>query len=157
MASQLSLIEGGCLCGDVRYQSSKRPTLGAYCHCRMCQKAYGGPFQATICSPKHDFRFTRGSPRYYRSSEIAQRGFCDRCGSPLLFHYHDVPRSGFSSQDWPLRKDAVWGTAAHYHTDQRISWCPIDDGLPQWTSQKTLHRDEAGGNGKFKPAADDRS
>jgi len=35
---------GGCLCGAVRYESTKPPIWVGYCHCRMCQKAYGNLF-----------------------------------------------------------------------------------------------------------------
>ena len=51
---------GGCQCGAVRYELSGRPTNPCICHCRMCQKAVGGPF-AVICPVlKTDFRLTRG-------------------------------------------------------------------------------------------------
>ena len=31
------------------------------------------------------FVFTRGAPAIYRSSEIAERGFCAVCGTPLTY------------------------------------------------------------------------
>ena len=40
-------LEGGCLCGRVRYRVMAAPLDGAYCHCRMCQKSSGAPLQAT--------------------------------------------------------------------------------------------------------------
>ena len=39
-------LEGGCLCGDIRYKVSgelakeEKPSL---CHCRICQRAAGAP------------------------------------------------------------------------------------------------------------------
>ena len=33
---------GGCQCGAVRYALYAMPE-GSVCHCRMCQKAVGGP------------------------------------------------------------------------------------------------------------------
>ena len=31
-------LEGGCLCGAVRYTSEAEPALTAVCHCPDCQK-----------------------------------------------------------------------------------------------------------------------
>jgi hypothetical protein len=52
----------------------------------MCQKAGGAPFMAFTGSvrQKH-FVLTRGAPAIYRSSEIAERGFCAVCGTPLTY------------------------------------------------------------------------
>jgi hypothetical protein len=35
-------VEGGCLCGAVRYAADSPPTNGHHCHCSMCRNAYGG-------------------------------------------------------------------------------------------------------------------
>ena len=74
---------GGCLCGDVRYESSGMPGKNSgYCHCRMCQRAYGNGFTAFIEFPAESFRLIQGEPTIYRSSNVGERGFCARCGSP---------------------------------------------------------------------------
>ncbi len=39
-------LAGGCQCGAVRYRLVAEPTGVNICHCRMCQKASGGPFMA---------------------------------------------------------------------------------------------------------------
>lgn len=79
-------ITGGCQCGAVRYALLARPE-STVCHCRMCQKAVGGPF-AALCKVKlADLVFTRASPARFRSSTAAERLFCAACGTPLGFHY----------------------------------------------------------------------
>ena len=37
------VMTGGCQCGAVRYALNAQPE-GSFCHCRMCQRASGGPF-----------------------------------------------------------------------------------------------------------------
>lgn len=44
---------GGCQCGAVRYALYAAPE-GSVCHCRMCQKAVGGPFAALAKFAKSD-------------------------------------------------------------------------------------------------------
>jgi len=39
-------LAGGCQCGCVRYELSGAPDHVSVCHCRMCQKASGGPIMA---------------------------------------------------------------------------------------------------------------
>lgn len=144
-----SPIEGGCLCGAVRYRSARPPLQGAYCHCTMCQKTYGGLFMATIEFVHDDFKFTRGLPKYHRSSAVARRGFCGECGSPLVFAYDNSPNiwvligSLDHPEDWPLLKGAPWGQAMHLHVDNKVSWLTIDDGLPQFTGETTPFKDGA--------------
>jgi hypothetical protein len=73
---------GGCQCGAIRFRAS-RFGRSSICHCRMCQKAFGGFFGALVTV--HDLEWTRGSPRRFTSSNKAQRGFCVDCGTPLTF------------------------------------------------------------------------
>jgi hypothetical protein len=85
-----AVLSGGCQCGAIRYALDQQPVNVHVCHCRMCQKAVGGPF-AVICPvQKTAFRVTRGTISYFHSSDIARRGFCSACGTPLLFEYPEV-------------------------------------------------------------------
>ena len=75
-------VTGGCQCGAVRYRVAELKG-SAICHCRMCQKAFGSLFGALVTAP--GLAWTRGEPRYFRSSNRARRGFCDQCGTPLCY------------------------------------------------------------------------
>ena len=35
------LIEGGCLCGAVRYEANAEPAFAVHCYCRQCQRITG--------------------------------------------------------------------------------------------------------------------
>ena len=82
------VMTGGCQCGAVRYALFETP-LSTICHCRMCQKAVGGPFAALSKVPVSRFAWTRGEPAAFRSSSAAERHFCAACGTPLTFHFLD--------------------------------------------------------------------
>src|SRR5580700_10943356 len=79
-------MTGGCQCGAVRYALFEAPE-SSVCHCRMCQKAVGGPFAALCKLSLENFAWTRGQPSAFKSSSIAERHFCAACGTPLTFHY----------------------------------------------------------------------
>ena len=76
---------GGCLCGAVRYRVAAWRGGATLCHCRTCQQAGGGPFMAFAPVAHADFALTQGALKLYRSSDIAERGFCANCGSPLTY------------------------------------------------------------------------
>lgn len=78
------MVSGGCQCGAVRFCAS-RFGRASICHCRMCQKAFGGFFGALVTA--HDLEWTRGAPRHFASSNKVQRGFCGDCGTPLTYEY----------------------------------------------------------------------
>ncbi|MFU1479411.1 GFA family protein [Roseovarius sp. C7] len=75
--------EGGCLCGAVRYRVAGALRDVIYCHCSQCRRASGHHVAATACAPE-DLSVT-GEPRWHRSSDEAQRGFCPDCGSNLFW------------------------------------------------------------------------
>jgi hypothetical protein len=87
-------LTGGCQCGAVRYRLEAAPFNIHVCHCRMCQKAVGGPFAVICPALKSKFTVTRGDMAHFASSDIARRGFCAQCGTPLTFEYPDVADIG---------------------------------------------------------------
>ncbi len=127
-------IMGGCLCGAVRYESTQPPITGGYCHCNMCRKAYGSLFTAMIKFHRNHFRFIKGEADYHRSSDLARRGFCSDCKSPLVFAYDDQSTlfvlGGTLDYpgNWPFDTKGWWG---HAFVEDKVSWYEIKDGLTQ--------------------------
>ena len=84
-------MQGGCMCGQVRYVAHVTSDDAYLCHCRMCQHAIGNVSVAWFNIPKVDVRWLAGKPTQYASSPIASRGFCDNCGTSLTFAFLDGP------------------------------------------------------------------
>jgi hypothetical protein len=68
-----AVLAGGCQCGAVRYALYARPEGAHICHCRMCQKAVGGPFAALAPIRLANFGWTRGSPGTFLSWKAVRR------------------------------------------------------------------------------------
>jgi hypothetical protein len=77
-------LSGGCQCGAVRFSAS-RLGRASICHCRMCQKAYGGFFGPLVTA--FGVEWTRGAPSWFQSSNKVRRGFCAACGTPLAYDF----------------------------------------------------------------------
>ena len=121
---------GGCLCGAVRYEARGKPHDAQICHCRMCQRASGAPMLAFASFARSDFRYTRGEPRVYRSSQLALRSFCPQCGTSLAFEYlAGDPTVGITlaTLDDPTRvvPDTHWGA------ESMLPWLHFADDWPR--------------------------
>ncbi|MET0747152.1 MAG: GFA family protein [Rhizobium sp.] len=113
-------LTGGCQCGAIRFACDLPPDNVHVCHCRMCQKAVGGPF-AVICPVlKSAFRVTRGSFSWFESSALARRGFCSHCGTPMIFEYPPYPDIGVlvGTFDTP----AAVAPVVQYGIESRVPW-----------------------------------
>lgn len=76
---------GGCLCGSVRYAVDGPLRNVLVCHCTMCRRLHTYVGAYTACAPEH-LRIESGDAlRWYRSSDIARRGFCGQCGAMLFW------------------------------------------------------------------------
>ena len=124
-------LEGGCLCGEVRYRISAAPHHADYCHCRMCQRATGAPVVPWLTVASAALAWTRAAPAVYRSSAKAERLFCARCGSQLVFREIALPDHldvTLASLDDP---EAV-RPSHHIWTASRIGWFETADDLPRY-------------------------
>ena len=129
------LHTGGCQCGAVRYALLAEPSDPHICHCRMCQKAFGSFFAALTGVALEDFALTRGALSIFRSSSLAERGFCSACGTPLSFHYVDSARIAVSigSLDHPQ----LIPPRMQYGIEGRMPWFPEID-LPSATTEEDM-------------------
>ncbi|HWA01154.1 MAG TPA: GFA family protein [Caulobacterales bacterium] len=79
------MIEGGCLCGAVRYTARGEPIASLLCYCRDCQRASGSGHVPVMVVGKAGFVCTGPVAAYPPATEKSGgRHFCSVCGS-LLF------------------------------------------------------------------------
>ena len=123
-------LTGGCQCGAVRYEMIAPPKWASICHCRMCQKASGQPFMAFTGGNPENIRWTAGAPSFFRSSDIAERGFCARCGTPLTYGR----KGGLSVTIGSLDDPSAVTPMMQNGIQDKMTW--LDD-LPRMQSQRT--------------------
>ena len=111
---------GGCQCGAVRYRFTSKPSGAHICHCRMCQKAFGGFYAPLVGGPRDTFEITRGELGIFLSSDQAERGFCARCGTPLTFAYRDG--NWMSVAIGSLDDPAAFPPVDQHGVESRLSW-----------------------------------
>jgi hypothetical protein len=120
---------GGCQCGKVRYALYVAPENSHVCHCRMCQRATGGLFAALAGAPKSAFAWTQGEPAFFESSNLATRGYCRDCGTPLSFSYNQ-PEARFYVTIGSLDDPEAAPIIRQYGIESRLSWVKFCDDAP---------------------------
>jgi len=122
------VAEGGCQCGAVRYAFYAPLENPHACHCRMCQRAVGGVFALLAGGRKDNFAWTKGTPAFFASSNLAQRGYCRDCGTPLSFAY-DRPGARFYVTMGSLDDPNV-PIIIQYGVESRVGWVKFCEDVP---------------------------
>ena len=123
-------LNGGCLCGRVRYEVSGAPFYTTACHCADCRRAAAAPYVAWFSVMRAAFRFVSGAPRDYVSSPGVVRSFCADCGTPLTYRNAALPDEIDVATASLDRPDDV-PPERHTWVSQKLAWVVIADGLPQ--------------------------
>jgi hypothetical protein len=91
----MATLNGGCLCGAVRYECPAEAAMSALCYCTDCQHATGGAFSAGFMVPKESFKLLRGDLKGFEitgdSGNKVTRNFCPTCGSPVMNGFTSMP------------------------------------------------------------------
>lgn len=124
------LLDGGCLCGEVRYRVADRFEYALNCHCSMCRRATGSAFKAFAGIRRTELAITQGQDRLLTFGDAAAHDVrCRSCGSFL----YSVVRNG----EWlhlalgSLADAPGIRPTAHIFVGSKAPWFEITDGLPQ--------------------------
>ena len=131
-------LEGGCLCGSVRFEVSEAPLYASYCHCTRCQRRTG---TAAACSARvvpGSLRITAGEEliRCWVPPEGFWKCFCSACGGHLWSRAPEDPQV-MSVRMGAFDRDPGVRPSFRVFTAYACDWEPIpDDGLPRYPESK---------------------
>lgn len=126
---------GGCLCGEVKYEITLNDKDIHVCHCNICQKWHGGPGIALGC--QNDWAINgEEKMTWFDSSEWAQRSFCKKCGTHLLFQMKDG--SYFGVAVGSLDKTEGLAINSHIFIDKKPDYYDFADNCPRLTEKEFL-------------------
>lgn len=85
-------VQGGCICGDLRYETTGEPTKITMCHCKFCQRATGGAFLVEPVFSAENFQLIKGTPKVYVHTSTGSGAkvnihFCDTCGTKIFLTF----------------------------------------------------------------------
>jgi hypothetical protein len=80
-------IDGGCHCGNIRYEADIDPEKVIVCHCTDCQELSGTAFRTVVFVPEGQFNLLDGSLKtYVKTADSGNRRamlFCPDCGTQI--------------------------------------------------------------------------
>jgi len=132
----MSKIEGGCLCGAVRYRSAAEPVMVGVCHCRNCQKQAGSAFSIIVAVPA-DSLAVQGETKTYvdhgDSGNTVLRIFCPQCGSPVISDVQSPASASLRFIKAGTLDDPSWlAPGLHFWCRSKQPWVTIEPGVPQF-------------------------
>jgi len=137
-------IQGGCLCGAVRFELTSPPVEAGYCHCTRCQRRTGTAASVNVAVDARAFTILSGQDEivgWVHPDGGAEKCFCKLCGA------HVFSRRGSGSGSGPTIRIGVRMSAFDSDPGVRLSyrqyvayaaiWEPIpDDGLPRFPESR---------------------
>ena len=121
---------GSCYCGGVTFEATGKIRSAVMCHCGQCRKM-SGPFMAATSVPNDRFTITKDETlAWFRSSDQAERGFCNRCGSPLF--WRGVGDDRISICMGALDHSDHMTSSGHIFVADKAGWYDLTDDLPKF-------------------------
>ena len=134
MTEKYEPVSGGCFCGAVRYTAEVNLHEAAYCHCRICQKTSGAPAEIAVSVKPGTLLYTNEEPKFFQTSPFGRAGFCQHCGSRLVWmspDREDLTNVSVGSLDHP--ENVV--PSEHTCVESQLPWYKLDDDLPRSRSE----------------------
>lgn len=127
-------LQGGCLCGAVRYELTAPFKNAGYCHCTHCQRRTGTGSSVNGRVPQSGFELLSGESelRSYSPSEGRPKVFCATCGS-ALFSGDPLHEDEVSVRFGTLDRDPGIRPEYRQYLRSAVAWEPVpDDGLTHY-------------------------
>lgn len=132
MAEDGDIHSGSCLCRAVTFSVSGPLDDVCICHCTMCRRQTGHFLASTNVALAAVALTGADRVRWYRSSEVAERGFCPDCGTVLFWRRPGSDRIAIAMGSLDLPTGGKIG--AHIFVADKGDYYEINDTAPQFAS-----------------------
>ncbi|WP_017932682.1 GFA family protein [Robiginitomaculum antarcticum] len=131
----MSDLKGRCLCGGVTVTAKGKFTEADACHCKMCRRQngggafYAGHFEGGV-------NFEGPGLVWYSSSDYAERGFCEICGSTISWRMNAMPDQ--ASVSLGLFDEAPGQISSRIFTDEAGEYEQLPQDVPHKTGAQVI-------------------
>ena len=131
-------LQGGCLCGAVRFELTAPFLNSGYCHCTHCQRRTGTGSSVSGRVPHAGFRLLQGESelRSFTPPQGRPKVFCASCGS-ALFSGEPLADAEVSVRLGTLDGDPGIRPEYRQYLDSAADWEKIpEDGLTRYPQSR---------------------
>lgn len=140
----MTILEGGCACGKLRYRLASGPMFVHCCHCRDCQRQTGSAFVLNALIETDRVELVSGETQAIEVPTDSGRPHaicrCAACKVAVWSHYGGVQKLSFvrvGALDEPSRLTPD----VHIYTRSKLPWVALPAGIPAFEAyydSKTL-------------------
>ena len=129
---------GACACGAVRYEVCGPFSPVIACHCETCRRT-SGHFPVVTSAQAGNWTLVedRGL-RWYRSSDLLERGFCGDCGASLFWKFDAGDRLIFALGS--LDDTDGFGVALHMFVEEKGGYYDLEGDTMKMTGEEYRQR-----------------
>ena len=131
MKKKLSYKAAKCLCGGVKIKIKNKLRHIINCHCSQCMKTHGNYAAYTSCPEDNVTFISKKTLKWYKSSKIAKRGFCSKCGASMF--YKRLKSKNISIAAGMFNNPTKLKTYSNIFTKDKMDFYQLDKSLPRFT------------------------
>ena len=134
MSEPFSALDGGCICGHVRYQLIDRPMFVHCCHCHWCQRETGSGFAINALIESDRLQLLQGTTHVVACPSESGAGQmivrCPQCMVALWSHYGAAREKVSFLRVGTLDEPNRCSPDIHIYVTSKQSWFVLPDGVP---------------------------
>ena len=119
-----------CLCGGVKVKLLGKLRNIHNCHCSQCMKTHGN-YASYTSALEDEIKFiNKKTLKWYKSSKIAKRGFCSKCGASIF--YKRLKSKGISISAGMIENPTRLKTKINIFTKGKMDYYKLDKKIPKF-------------------------
>lgn len=126
-------LQGGCTCGEVRYEMTTKPLFVQCCHCTWCQRESGAPFAWNAMIEADRVRVLAGAPEVVNTPSNSGKGQrvnrCPSCKVAVWSNYGGNEKVRFVRVG-TLDNASALPPDMHIFTSTKQPWVVLDPATP---------------------------
>ena len=130
MKKKVSSKIASCLCEGVKIKIKGKIRHVINCHCSQCMKTHGNFAAYTACPEENITFISIKTLKWYKSSNIAKRGFCSICGASIF--YKLLKSKKISIAAGMLRNPTKLKTHSNIFTKDKLDYYKLDLRMPKF-------------------------
>jgi len=123
-----------CLCKGIKVKIQDKIRHVSNCHCIQCMKTHGNFAAYTSCEEQNMSFINKSTLRWFKSSKIAKRGFCVKCGAS--FFYKKYKSKNISIAAGMLKSPTKLKTYANIYVKNKMDYYKLDPKIPKFAKLK---------------------
>ena len=125
-------MEGGCICGHVRYHIEGTPLIVHACHCRWCQRETGTANALNALFEADQVALTAGQPEMVQTPSASGRGQlvarCPTCHVAVWSNYAQAGPAIRFVRVGTLDEPGALAPDIHIYTSTKLPWVVLPEG-----------------------------